>query len=89
MGGYSTRPATFIPVGLPGSSEKTAKKYRYVQDLAKAKDLLKKCGQPDGFSFELNYSKAAIAGTSYDIVAQKLESDLSRVGIKAGPRRSW
>ena len=83
LGGYSTRPATFIPVGLPGSSEETAKKYRYVQDLAKAKDLLKKCGRPDGFSFELNYAKAAIAGTSYDIVAQKLESDLSRVGIKA------
>lgn len=83
LAGYSTRPASFIPVGLVGSSEEMAKEYRYEQDLDKAKALLNECGYPDGFSFELNYAKAAIAGTSYDVVAQKLESDLSQVGIKA------
>ena len=31
----------------------------------------------------MNFAKATIAGTSYDIVAQKIESDLSKVKIKA------
>jgi peptide/nickel transport system substrate-binding protein len=83
MGGYATRPATFVPVGLTGSTEEVAKAIGYRQDLAKAKQLLADCGHPAGFSFELNYAKAAIAGTSYDIVAQKIESDLAKVGIKA------
>ena len=83
LGGFATRPAAFIPVGLSGSSEEIAKKYRYTQDYDKAKALLEECGRPDGFSFELNFAKATIAGTSYDIVAQKIESDLSKVKIKA------
>ena len=83
LGGFATRPATFIPIGLSGSSEEIAKKYRNTQEYDKAKALLNECGRPDGFSFELNFAKASIAGTSYDIVAQKIESDLSKVGIKA------
>ena len=83
LGGYATRPATFIPIGLTGSSEEIAEKYRYELDYDKAKKLLQQAGYPDGFSFELNYAKAAIAGTSYDIIAQKIAADLAKVGIEA------
>ena len=83
LGGYATRPAGFIPVGLACSTEEIAEKYRYKTDPKKAKQLLAECGEPNGFSFELNYAKAEIAGTSYDIVAQKVASDLGKLGIKA------
>ena len=38
---------------------------------------------PDGFKFQLAYGNAAIAGVGYQNLAQKLQSDLARVGIKA------
>jgi peptide/nickel transport system substrate-binding protein len=79
----ATRPATFIPVGLDGSTEALTREIGYKQDLAKAKKLLADAGMPNGFSFKLTYAKAAMAGTSYDLVAQKLQSDLARVGITA------
>ena len=83
MLGQATRPATFIPVGLDGSTEALTKEIGYRQDLPKAKKLLAEAGVPGGFSFKLSYAKAAIAGTSYDLVAQKIQSDLARVGITA------
>ncbi len=83
MLGRATRPATFIPVGLDGSTEALTKEIGYRQDLGRAKKLLADAGVPSGFSFKLSYAKAAIAGTSYDLVAQKLQSDLARVGITA------
>ena len=83
MGGHAIRPATFIPVGLGGSTEALTKEIGYRQDLDKAKKLLAEAGVPSGFSFKLSYGKASIAGTSYDLVAQKIQSDLARVGIKA------
>jgi peptide/nickel transport system substrate-binding protein len=83
LGGYATRPAAFIPVGLAGSTPEIAEQYRDQLDPDLAKQLLAECGHPDGFAFELNYAKAAIAGTSYDIVAQKVASDLGKVNITA------
>jgi peptide/nickel transport system substrate-binding protein len=83
MGGHAIRPATFIPIGLGGSTEALTKEIGYKQDLAKAKKLLAEAGVPNGFSFKLSYGKASIAGTSYDLVSQKIQSDLARVGIKA------
>jgi len=83
MLGYATRPATFIPVGLDGSTEALANEIAYRQDLAKARTLLAEAGVPNGFSFKLSYGKASIAGTSYDLVAQKIQADLARVGITA------
>ncbi|MBI3455283.1 MAG: ABC transporter substrate-binding protein [Candidatus Rokubacteria bacterium] len=81
IGGYATRSATFIPVGLGGSTEALTKEIGYRQDLARAKRLLAEAGVPNGFAFKLSYGKASIAGTSYDLVAQKIQSDLARVGI--------
>ena len=83
MGGHAIRPATFIPIGLGGSTEALTKEIGPKQDLAKAKKLLAEAGVPNGFSFKISYGKAAIGGTSYDLVAQKIQSDLARVGITA------
>jgi peptide/nickel transport system substrate-binding protein len=83
MGGHAIRPATFIPIGLGGSTEALTKEIGYRQDLTRAKKLLAEAGAPNGFKFKIAYGKASIAGTSYDLVAQKIQSDLARVGITA------
>lgn len=83
LGGAALRPAHFLPIGVSGSTEAIAREIGFRQDLAKSKELLAKAGLPDGFEFEIGYGNAAIAGISYQTLAQKLQADLSRVGIKA------
>jgi peptide/nickel transport system substrate-binding protein len=83
LGGAALRPAHFLPIGVSGSTEEVARDIGFRQDLAKAKELLAKAGMPDGFEFEIGYGNAAVAGISYQTLAQKLQADLSRVGIKA------
>ena len=73
----------FIPIGLYGSTEETTKQIGYHQDLDRSKQLLQKAGFPDGFEFKLTYGDAAVSGLTYAVLAQKLQSDLARVGIKA------
>jgi peptide/nickel transport system substrate-binding protein len=82
LGGASIRCASFIPIGLYGSTRETTKQFGYHQDLDRAKQLLQKAGVPDGFEFKLSYGDAAVSGLSYSVLAQKLQSDLARVGIK-------
>jgi peptide/nickel transport system substrate-binding protein len=82
-GGYATRSASFIPVGLAGSTVELTKEIGYHHDPAKAKALLAKAGLASGFSFDLYYGDASVAGTTYQLIAQKLQSDLSKVGITA------
>ena len=38
---------------------------------------------PDGFEFEIAYGNAAVQGVTYQDLAQKMQSDLGKVGIKA------
>lgn len=83
LGGKAMRCASFIPIGLYGSTEETTKKYGWHQDLNRSKQLLQKAGFPDGFEFKLTYGDAAVSGLTYAVLAQKLQSDLARVGIKA------
>jgi peptide/nickel transport system substrate-binding protein len=83
LGGAAIRCAHFLPIGVSGSTEEIARQVGFRQDLDKAKELLSKAGLPDGFEFEITYGNAAIAGISYQTLAQKLQGDLSRVGIKA------
>ena len=83
IGGQAVRPASFIPVGMNGSTEALTKEIGFREDLPRAKKLLAEAGLPDGFSFQLAYGNAAIAGVSYQNLAQKIQSDLARVGIKA------
>lgn len=82
LGGVAMRCASFIPIGLFGSTEETTKQIGYHQDLDRAKQLLMKAGFPDGFEFKLSYGDAAVSGLTYAVLAQKLQSDLARVGIK-------
>jgi peptide/nickel transport system substrate-binding protein len=83
LGGAAVRPAHFLPIGVSGSTEQIARQIGFREDLAKAKELLAKAGMPDGFELEIAYGNAAIAGISYQTLGQKLQADLSRVGIKA------
>lgn len=83
IGGSAVRPVSFLPVGTNGSTAETTKQIGFKQDLDRAKKLLAEAGNPDGFSFELTYSNNAIAGVSYQNLAQKVQADLARVGIKA------
>jgi peptide/nickel transport system substrate-binding protein len=82
LGGTAMRCASFIPIGLYGSTEQTTKDIGYHQDLELAKQLLQKAGFPNGFEFKLSYGDAAVSGLSYSVLGQKLQSDLARVGIK-------
>jgi peptide/nickel transport system substrate-binding protein len=83
LGDAALLPANFLPIGVRGSTAAIAKQIGYHQDLDRARDLLKQAGMADGFSFDINYGNAAIAGVSYGLLAQKIQSDLARVGIKA------
>jgi peptide/nickel transport system substrate-binding protein len=82
LGGTAMRCASFIPIGLYGSTEDTTKQLGWHQDLDRAKQLLQKAGLAEGFEFKLSYGDAAVSGLSYAVLAQKLQSDLARVGIK-------
>ncbi len=82
LGGQAMRCASFIPIGLYGSTETTTKTIGWHQDLDRAKQLLQKAGLTGGFEFKLSYGDAAVSGLSYAVLAQKLQSDLARVGIK-------
>jgi len=82
LGGSATRPASFIPVGSLGSTAELTKEIGFRQDVDRAKKALAQAGLPDGFEFEVIYGNSIIAGTSYHVIGQKLQSDLARVGIK-------
>jgi peptide/nickel transport system substrate-binding protein len=81
MGGNATRPPAFIPVGLAGITPELVAEIGYQLDPEKAKQLLADAGLADGFSFDLYYANAAVAGVSYQTVAQKIQADLAAVGI--------
>ncbi|HET6283629.1 MAG TPA: ABC transporter substrate-binding protein [Polyangia bacterium] len=83
IGGSAQRPPAFLPIGVGGVTKELTKEIGHHQDLGKAKELLTKGGLGSGFSFDLAYGNASIAGISYQLLAQKIQSDLARVGIKA------
>lgn len=83
LAGKAVRPVTFLPVGTNGSTEELTREIGFRQDLDKAKKLLTEAGLPNGFEFDLQYGNGAITGTSFQVLAQKLQADLARVGIIA------
>src|SRR5215475_13124678 len=85
MGGHAMRPATYIPIGLGRSTEALTKEIGPKQDLARAKKLLADAGLPNGFTFKLSYGKAAIGGTTYDLIAQKVRSVAWSIGSGSPP----
>ncbi|HSB69199.1 MAG TPA: ABC transporter substrate-binding protein [Candidatus Methylomirabilis sp.] len=84
IGGDAIRPASFIPIGLGGSTADLTREVGYRQDLDKARALLAQTGVPNGFAFDLSYGSGAdVGGVSYEVVAQKVQADLARVKIQA------
>ncbi len=81
LGGNAVRPPNFIPVGLAGITPELVAEIGYHQDAEKAKQLLADAGFADGFSFDLAYANAAVAGVTYQNVVQKIQADLAAVGI--------
>ncbi len=82
VGGNAVRPAHFLPIGVPGSTETVAARLGHHQDVDRARALLRQAGAADGFELELSYGDDAIAGITYHALARKLQTDLGRVGIK-------
>ena len=81
-GGAAVRPVSFLPVGVNGSTEALTREIGFREDLPRARKLLADAGLPQGFTFQLAYGNAAIAGVPYQSLAQKIQADLARVGIK-------
>jgi peptide/nickel transport system substrate-binding protein len=54
LGGKALRCASFIPIGLYGSTKETTGQIGYHEDLEKAKTLLRTAGFPDGFEVQLD-----------------------------------
>jgi peptide/nickel transport system substrate-binding protein len=82
VGGFSQRPPSFIPIGAAGVTEASAKSIGFKEDLPRAKKLLADAGYPNGFGFEFVYPNTQYFSTSFQLIAQKIQSDLARVGIK-------
>ncbi len=83
VGGFADRPPAFLPAGIAGTTLAQTKDFGFRENLAKAKEWLAAAGVPQGFEFELTYPTSAYFSTSYALMAQKMQSDLARVGIKA------
>ena len=83
VGGYATRPPSFVPNGLGGMTEELTKEIGYRYDPDKSRALLKQAGLEGGFSFDLSYGDAPVAGTTYALLAQAVQSQLAEVGITA------
>ncbi|MGY9047595.1 hypothetical protein P775_11880 [Puniceibacterium antarcticum] len=66
---------SIIPEGLPGAVNEVF----FTQDIEKAKALLAEAGYPDGFTITFDHYSAQ----PYPDVAQAIQSDLAKVGIKA------
>ena len=82
LGGAAVRPAHFLPIGVNGSTEQIARQVGFNTNLDRARQMLQAAGVPDGFEMEIAYGNAAVAGISYQVLGQKLQSDLARVGIR-------
>lgn len=82
LGGAAIRPVNFIPVGMGGSTVEQTAQFGFRQDLAKARALLAQAGLPNGFSFDMQYGNTAYFGVSYQLIAQKIQADLARIGVK-------
>ncbi len=79
VGGPAATPATILPLGFLGAYQ-TDRSFK--RDTAMATSLLAEAGFANGFSVDLQYpTNFSRDGVSFDIVAQKIQSDLAEVGI--------
>jgi peptide/nickel transport system substrate-binding protein len=78
VAGHAIRPPSFIPVGIQGVTENDVRTIGYNQNLERARQLL--AGR--SITFDLAYTPTNIGPTNYELIAQKIRSDLARVGIR-------
>jgi peptide/nickel transport system substrate-binding protein len=76
-------PAVY-PIGVLGlETQADADKLNPKFDVNLAKELLAKAGFPNGFKYPLKYGTGASpAGITYESVAQKVQSDLKKIGVE-------
>jgi peptide/nickel transport system substrate-binding protein len=83
-GGNARKVQTIIPAGLFGFNPATP----YNLDLEKAKGLLKAAGKEAGFEFDmLTPQGACLAGIPCADLAVKIQSDLSKIGLKVNVKQ--
>lgn len=78
VGGEGKEQPSAIPNGYPGTKDLPAP----VFNVEKAKELLAKAGYPDGFAMELEFPAMNVYGVDLTLLAQKVQQDLGKVGIK-------
>lgn len=79
VGGPAATPPSILPIGFLGAYSAD---HAFKRDVAMATSLLAEAGYPNGFSVDLQYpTNFSRSGVSFDIVAQKIQSDLADVGI--------
>ncbi|NIA03556.1 MAG: ABC transporter substrate-binding protein [Nitrospirae bacterium] len=77
-GAGANSPAGMVPIGFAGALDPSE---GITRDLDQARSLLTQAGYPDGFKIDLEYPDFNYIGTDFSVVAQKVQSDLSEVGI--------
>ena len=77
-GAGTKSPYSVIPEGMLGAMPVDTAK----QDLAKAKDIMAKAGLADGFTVDLEFPALSIDGVDFALIAQKMQEDLGKIGIK-------
>lgn len=65
---------SFLPKGIPGALTDQP----FTQDIGRAKTLMMQAGLPDGFNVTMDFISAAPS----DQIAQAVQADLARIGIK-------
>jgi peptide/nickel transport system substrate-binding protein len=79
VGGPAVTTPSILPQGFLGAYPPD---HAFKRDLDQAKNLLTQAGYPNGFSIDLQYpTNFSRSGVSFDIVAQKIQSDLGDAGI--------
>ena len=79
VGGPAVTPPSILPVGFLGAY---GPDHSFKRDTNMAMTLLSQAGYPNGFSIDLQYpTNFSRDGVSFDLVAQKIQSDLADVGI--------
>lgn len=79
VGDGSLTPTSYIQVGLLGALDARDTSYT---DVDKAKELMKEAGYEDGFEIDFPCCTLAPEGIPLTDLAQKVASDLEKIGIK-------
>lgn len=78
LSGNAQKVQSIVPIGLFAANTDTP----FQKDVAKAKDLLKQAGLPDGFEIDLRTYTGSNGIVQWGDLAAKLQADLAEAGIK-------